>query len=193
MRWPKQIWIPVPVAEAQTARHPIARELLAKQVARGIPNELTSEASQPTALRSPMAREVPAMEMGEQEPIPMDMETQEEPTVPSSGATTGEPMIPTDLECQVKTTEEATTQETVTLVTKGKEPMRPPSIETRTVETQKGNYLTIDMRNLEQLGRTKVLVRGLTKPVQVAPPSEPALGPAEVPGMVDLLTEIWSS
>ena len=106
--------------------------------------------------------------------------------MPSTGATTSEPVIPTDLERQVKTTEEAITQEMVTLVTKGKEPMRPPSIETRTVETQKGNYLTIDMRNLEQLGRTEVLVRGLTEPVQVAPQSKPALGPAEVPGMVEV-------
>ena len=116
MRWPKQTWIPVPVAEAQTARHPTVRELLTKQVARGTSKELTSEASQPTALRSPMAREVPAMETGEQEPIHMDKEMQEEPTVPSSGAAMGDPVIPTDLEHQVKTTEEATTQETVTLV-----------------------------------------------------------------------------
>ena len=29
----------------------------------------------------------------------MDVETQEELTVPSSGATTDEPVIPTDLEC----------------------------------------------------------------------------------------------
>ena len=64
--------------------------------------------------------------------------------------------------------------------------MRLPSIETRTVKIQKGNYLTIDTRILEQLGRTEVSVRGLTEPVWVAPPSKPALGPAEVPGMVEV-------
>ena len=42
------------------------------------------------------------METGEQEPIAMDAETQEELTVPSSGAMTDEPVIPTNLECQVE-------------------------------------------------------------------------------------------
>ena len=78
------------------------------------------------------------METGEQEPIAMDAETQEELMVPSSGAATDEPMIPTDLEHQVETTEVTVTQETVNPVTEEEEPVGPPSIETRTVETQKG-------------------------------------------------------
>ena len=68
----------------------------------------------------------------------MDVETQEEPTVPSSGAVTDEPVIPTNLECQVVTTEVTVTQETVTLVTEKEGPVGLPSIETRTVKTQRG-------------------------------------------------------
>ena len=44
------------------------------------------------------------METREQEPITIDAETQEELMVPSSGVATDEPVIPTDFECQVKTT-----------------------------------------------------------------------------------------
>ena len=120
------------------------------------------------------------METGEQEPITMDAEMQEEPTVPSSGAMTDEPVIPTDLECQVKTTE------MVTPVTEEGEPVGPPSIETRTVETQRGNYATIDTRVLDQLERLEVTEQGPTKLVQGASQPKPALGPAEIPGLVEV-------
>ena len=110
----------------------------------------------------------------------MDAEMQEEPTVPSSGVTTDEPVIPTDLECQVKTTE------TVTPVTEEEEPVGPPSIETRTVKTQRGNYATIKTRILDQLGRREVTEQGLTELVQGAFQPKPALGPAEVPGLVEV-------
>ena len=63
---------------------PTVRELLARQAAGETPEEPTPEAPQPTALRSPLAREVSTMETGEQEPITMDAEMQEELTVPSS-------------------------------------------------------------------------------------------------------------
>ena len=92
------------MAEAQMTKPLTVRELLARQAARETPEEPTPEVPHPTALRSPLAREVSAMETGEQEPITMDAEMQEELTVPSSGVATDEPMIPTDLECQVKTT-----------------------------------------------------------------------------------------
>ena len=180
LRQPKQSWIPVPVAEVQTTKPPTVRELLARQAVGETPKEPTPEVPQPTALRSPPAREVSATETGEQEPIAMDMETQEELMVPSSGVTTNEPMIPTDLECQVKT------METVTLVTEEEEPVGLPSIETRTVETQRGNYATIDTRVLDQLGRLEVTEQGPTELVQGAFQPKPALGPAEIPGMVEV-------
>ena len=82
----------------------------------------------------------------------MDAEMQEEPTVPSSGAATDEPVIPTNLEHQVKTTEEAVTQETVT----------------------------------DRLGRMEVIAQGPTEPVQVASQPKPALGPAKIPGMMEV-------
>ena len=179
-RQPKQSWIPVPMAEVQTTKPPTVRVLLARQVAGETPIEPNPEVPQPTALRSPLAREVSAMETGEQEPIAMDAEMQEEPTVPSSGATTDEPVIPTDLELQVKTTE------TVTPVTEEEEPVGPPSIETRTVNTQRGNYATIDLRVLDQLGRLEVTEQGLTKLVQGASQPKPALGLAEIPGLVEV-------
>ena len=156
------------------------RELLARQAVGETPKEPTPEAPQPTALRLPLAREVSAMETGEQEFITMDAETQEEPTVPSSGAMTDEPMIPTDLEHQVETTE------MVTPVMEEEEPVGPPSIETRTVETQRGNYAMIDMRILDQLGRLEVTEQGLTKLVQGASQPKPALGPAEISGLVEV-------
>ena len=90
----------------------------------------------------------------------MDMETQEEPMVASSGVTTDEPVIPTDLECQVETTEVTVTQEMVTPVMEEEEPVGPPSIETRTVETQRGHYAMIDTRVLDQLGRLEVTEQG---------------------------------
>ena len=185
-RQPKQSWIPVPMAEAQTTKPPTVRELLARQAAGETPKEPTPEAPQPTALRSPLAREVSTMETGEQEPIAMDTEMMEELAVPSSGTMTDEPMIPTDLECQVETTEVTVTQETVTPVTEEEEPVGPPSIETRTVETQRGNYATIDMRVLDQLGRLEVTEQGPTELVQGASQPKLALGPAEIPGMVEV-------
>ena len=180
LRQPKQSWILVPVAEVQTTKPPTVRELLARQAVGETPKEPTPEAPQPTALRSPPAREVSAMETGEQESIAMDAEMQEEPTVPSSGATTDEPMIPTDLECQVKTTE------MVTPVMEEEEPVGPPSIETRTVETQRGNYATINTRVQDQLGRLEVTEQGLTKLVQGVSQPKPALGLAEIPSMVEV-------
>ena len=163
LRQPKQSWVPVPVAEAQMTKPPTVRELLARQAAGETPEEPTPKVPQPTALRSPLAREVSAMETGEQEPIAMDVETQEELTVPSSGVATDEPVIPTGLECQVKTTEVTVTQETVTPVMEEEEPVGPPSIETRTVETQRGNYTTINKRVLDQLGRLEVTAQGPTE------------------------------
>ena len=179
-RQPKQSWIPVPVTKIQTIKPPTVRELLARQAAGETPKEPTPEAPQPTALRLPPAREVSTMETGEQEPIAMDVETQEEPMVPSSGATTDEPVIPTDLECQVKTTE------MVTPVTEEEEPVGPPSIETRTVKTQRGNYAMIDMRVLDQLGRLEVTEQGPTELMQGASQPKPALGLAEIPGLVEV-------
>ena len=43
----------------------------------------------------------------------MDAEAQKESTVPSSRMVTDEPVIPTNLECQVRTTEVTVAQETV--------------------------------------------------------------------------------
>ena len=168
LRWPKQSWVPVPVAEAQTTKPPTVRELLARQAVGETPEEPTPEAPQTTALRSPPAREVSTMETREQEPITMDAEMQEELMVPSSGAATDEPMIPTDLEHQVETTEVTVTQETVTPVMEEEEPVGPPSIETRTVETQRGNYTMINTRVLDQLGRLEVTAQGPTELVQRA-------------------------
>ena len=186
LRWPKQSWVPIPVAEAQTTKPPTVRELLARQAAGETPEEPTPEVPQHTALRSPPAREVSAMETGEQEPIAMDAEMQEELTVPSCGAMTDEPVISTDLECQVETTEVTVTQEMVTQVTEEKEPVGPPSIETRTVESQRGNYAMIDTRVLDQLGKLEATAQGLTELVQGASQPKPALGLAEIPGMVEV-------
>ena len=126
------------------------------------------------------------METGGQEPIAMDMEAQKEPTVPSSGTATDEPMIPTDLECQVRTSEVTVVQEMVTLVTEEEEPTGPPPIETRTIKTQRGNYAMIDTRILDQLGRLEVADQGPTELVQGATQPKPALGPAEIPGMMEV-------
>ena len=167
-------------------RPPTVRELLARQAVKEIPRGSLLEVPQPTALRSPPAREVPTTETGGQEPIAMDTEMQKEPMVPSSGTATDEPMIPTDLECQVRTTELTVAQETVALVMEEEEPMGPPPIETRTVETQRGNYATIDMRILDQLGRLEVADQGPTELVQGAMQPKPALGPAEIPSMTEV-------
>ena len=185
-RWPKQTWIPVPVAEAQTTRPLTVRELLARQAAREIPGGSLLEVPKPTALRSPPVGGVSTMETGGQEPTAMDVEVQKKPTVPSSGMATDEPMIPTNLECQVGTTEVTVTQETVTPVMWEEEPTGPPPIETRTIETQGGNYAMIDTRILDQLGRLEVADQGLTKLVQGAMQPKPALGLAEISGMMEV-------
>ena len=62
------------------------------------------------------------METGGQEPTAMDAEAQKEPMVPSSRTATDEPMIPIDLECQVRIMEVTVAQETVTLVMEEEEP-----------------------------------------------------------------------
>ena len=82
--------------------------------------------------------------------------------MPSSGTATDEPVISIDLECQVRTTEVTVVQETVALVTEEEEPAGLPPIEARTVETQLGNYATINTRILDQLGRSEVADQGLT-------------------------------
>ena len=116
------------MAEAQTTRPPTVRELLARQAVKEISRGSLLEAPQPTALRSPLAREVPTMETGWQEPTAMDMEAQKEPTVPSSGMAMDEPVIPIDMECQVTTMEVTVAQETVALVTEEEEPAGLPPI-----------------------------------------------------------------
>ena len=129
------------MTEARTTRPPTVRELLARQAAKEIPEGSLLEVPQPTALRSPLAREVSTTETGGQEPSAMDAEAQKEPTVPSSGTAMDEPVIPTDLERQVRTTEVTVVQEMVALVTEEEEPAGPPPIEARTVKTQWGNYM----------------------------------------------------
>ena len=185
-RWSKQTWIPVPVAEAQMTMPTTVRELFARQAMKEIPKGSLLEAPQPTALRSPPAREVSTMETGGQEPTTMDAEAQKEPTVPSSGMAMDEPVITINLECQVKTTEVTVAQEMVAPVTGEEQPVGPPPIEARTVEIQWGNYATIDTRILDQLGRSEVMDQGLTELVQGATQCGPALGPAEIPGMMEM-------
>ena len=180
----KQTWILVPVAEAWTTRPPTVSELLARQAVKEIPGGSLLEVSQPTALRSPPAREVSTMETGGQEPTTMDVEAQREPTVPSSGTAMDEPLIPTDLEHQVRTMEVTVAQETVAPVTEEEEPTGPPPIKTRTIETQWGNYATINLRILDQFGRLGVADQGPTELVQGDTQPKPALGPAEIPGMM---------
>ena len=162
------------------------RELLARQAVKEIPEGSLLKVPQPTALRSPPAREVSTMETGGQEPTVMDTEAQKEPRVPSSGTAMDEPMIPINLERQDRTTEVTVVQEMVTLVTEEEEPTGLPPIETRTIETQRGNYATIDTRILDQLGRLEVVNQGLTELMQGAMQPRPALGPAEIPGMMEV-------
>ena len=182
----KQTWIPVPVAEARTTRPPTVRELLARQAAKEIPKGSLLEAPQPTALRSTPAREVSTTETGGQEPTTIDAEAQKEPTVPSSGTATDESVIPIYLVCNVRTTEVTVAQEMVAPVTEEEEPAGPPPIETRTIKTQWGNYAMIDMRILDQLGRSEVADQGPTELVQGAMQPRPALTPAEIPGMMEV-------
>ena len=174
------------MAEARTTRPPTVRELLARQAAKEIPEGSLLEVPQPTALRSPPAREVSTMETGGQESTAMDTEAQKEPTVPSSRMAMDEPMIPIDLECQVRIMEVAVVQETVALVMEEKEPVGLPPIEARTVKTQWGNYATINTRILDQLGRLEVADQGSSELIQGATQPRPALGPAEIPGMMEV-------
>ena len=182
----KQTWILVPVAEARTTRPLTVRELLVRQAVKEIPEGSLPEAPQPTALRSPLAREVSITETGAQEPTAMDAAAQKEPTVPSSRMAMDEPVIPINLERQVKTTEVTVAQEMVAPVMEEEEPVGPPPIETRTIKTQWGNYAMIDMRILDQLGRSEVADQGLTELMQGAMQPRPALGPAEIPGMMEV-------
>ena len=106
--------------------------------------------------------------------------------VPSSGTATDEPVIPINLECQVRTMEVTVAQETVALVMEEEEPTGPPPIETRTIKTQGGNFATINIRILDQLGRSEVADQGPTKLMQGVTQPRPALGPAEIPGMMEV-------
>ena len=124
------------------------------------------ETPPPTALRSPMAREGSAMETEGQEPITMDKEAQKEPMVPSSKTAADDPVIPTNLEHQVWTTEVNVVPETDALTTEKEKSTDLPPIETRTVETQRGNYVTIDTRILDQWGRLEVADRSPAEPMQ---------------------------
>ena len=99
----------------------------------------------------------------------MDMEAWEEPTVPSNRMTADEPVTPANLEHQAGTTKETVVLETDAPMTMEKDKsMDPPPIETRTVETQRGNYVTIDTRILEQWGRLEVMDQSPAKPMQGA-------------------------
>ena len=73
--------------------------------------------------------------------------------MPSNGARTDEPIIPPIWNCQVETTEVTVTQEMVTPVTEEEEPVGLPSIDTRTVKTQRGNYATINTRVFGSVGK----------------------------------------
>ena len=64
--------------------------------------------------------------------------------------------------------------------------MEPPPIETRTVETQRGNYVMIDTRILDQWVRLEVMDQSPAKPTQGAMQPKPALGPAEIPSLVEV-------
>ena len=139
-----------------------------------------------TALRSPMAREGSTMETEGQEPITMDKEAQKEPTVPSSRTAAGDTVTPTNLECQVRTTEVTVVPEMDAPTTEREKSTDPPPIETRTVETQRGNYVTIDTRILDQWGRLEVTDQSPAKPMQGATQPKPALGSAEIPGLVEV-------
>ena len=185
-RQSKQTWILVPVAEAQMTRPPIVKELLAKQAVKEIPGGLMLETPQPTALRSPMAREISTMETEGQEPTTMDKEAQKEPMVPSSRMAANEPVIPANLERQVGTTGVTVVPEMDAPMMEKKKSTEPPSIETWTVETQGGNYATIDTRILDQFGRLEVADQSPAKPTQGGTQPKLTLGPAEIPGLVEV-------
>ena len=116
----------------------------------------------------------------------MDKEVQKEPMVPSSRTAADEPVIPTNLECQVGTTVVTVVLEMVTPMTEKEKSTEPPPLETRTVETQGGNYATIDTRILDQLGRLEMVDQSPAEPTQGATQPKPALGLAEIPGLVEV-------
>ena len=130
-------------------------------------------------------REVSTMETEGQEPTTMDKEAKEA-TVPSSRMAADEPVIPTNLEHQVGTTGVTVVPEMDAPMMEKEKSTEPPPIETRTVETQEGNYVTIDTRILEQWGRLEVADRSPAEPTQGAMQPKPALGPAEIPGLVEV-------
>ena len=144
------------------------------------------ETPPPTALRSPTAREGSTMETEGQEPITMDKELQKEPTVPSRRTEAGELVNPANLECQGGTTEVTVILETDALMMEREKLMDPSLLETRTVETQRGNYMTVDTRILDQWGRLEVMDQSPAEPVQGATQPKPALGLAEIPGLVEV-------
>ena len=69
-----------------------------------------------------------------------------------------------------------------TLTTEREKSMDLPPIETRTVETQRGNYVTIDTRILDQWGRLEGMDQSPAKPTQ----PKPALGQAGIPSLVEV-------
>ena len=117
----------------------------------------------------------------------MDMEAQEEPTVPSNRLTTDEPVTPANLECQAETTKETVISEMDSPMTTEKDKSTdPPPIKTRMVETQRGNYVTIDTRVLEQWGRLEVTDQSPVETTQGAAKPKSASGPAGIPGLMEV-------
>ena len=119
----------------------------------------------------------------------MDKEAQKEPMVPSSRMAAGEPVTPANLERQVGTTEVTVIPETDAPMMEREKSTDPPPIETRTVETQRGNYVTIDTRILDQWGRLEVTDQSPAEPTQGATQPKPASGLAEIPGLVEVELE----
>ena len=144
------------------------------------------ETPPPTALRSPMAKEGTTMETGGQESIPMDKEAREEPTVPSNRMAANEPVTPANLECQAETTKVTVIPEMDAPTTEKDKAMDPPPLETRTVETQRGNYVTIDTRFLEQWGRLEVTDQSPVETTQGTEKPKPASGPAGIPSLMEV-------
>ena len=62
----------------------------------------------------------------------------------------------------------------------------PPPIETRTVEIQRGNYVTKDTRIMDQWGRLEVTDQSPVETRQGATQLKLASGPAGIPGLVEV-------
>ena len=77
----------------------------------------------------------------------MDVEMLEELTVPSSGATTNESVIPTDLECQVET------MEMVTPVTEEEEPVGAAFHRNQDCQDPKGELCNDQHKNSGSVGK----------------------------------------